>query len=64
MFRSLAVRLQAATTHYLHERGTRGVTMLEYVLLGLMVVMVGLVLWRLFGSRLRDAFAQLGDAIS
>ncbi len=61
----LIVRMQTASTNFVAtRRNVRGVTMLEYVLLGLMVVAVGLVLWRIFGSRLQAAFQQLADAIS
>lgn len=65
MLRTLTVRIQTSLTHYAHTRSqNRGVTMLEYVMLGLMVVVVGLVLWRVFGSKLQSAFEQLGNAIS
>ena len=42
---------------------TRGVTMLEYVLLALLVVIIGAALWALFGNQLRGAFQDLGRAI-
>lgn len=61
---NLFTRATVALNRVASRRPLRGVTMLEYVLLGLLVVAVGVLLWNLFGEQLRDAFERLGNAIS
>lgn len=63
MFTLIAAKMTGALSKLENARGRRGVTMLEYVLLGLMIVLVAVVLWNVFGPALRGAFERLSDAI-
>lgn len=60
---SLFVRISAVVERYRERAITRGVTMLEYVLLAVIVVGVGALLWTLFGDELRNAFGRIGNAL-